>query len=84
MIDFDKKVVELVCEITKKEAAIIGNFIGIDGIKFTPFCQETSGGKYIVTKKDYEREKYSEEINRIDFSKKKWIDVETIEFRNAK
>lgn len=71
---------ELVTKITKEEADLIGNFSYSD-TNFTPYCQETEDGHYIVVKNHYEMVKEKPEILRVDFTEKEWVDIETIEFK---
>lgn len=79
-IDWNPKILILVCKITKDEANLIGRFIDND-IVFTAFSEETEDGYYLVTKNDYERVKERPEILRVDFTNKEWVDIETIELK---
>lgn len=74
---------ELVCKITKEEAEKIG-IIEFNGSSFTPFCQETKDGQYIFLKNNYELLKLVSDFGGCDMDGKKWVDIETIEFKNPK
>jgi len=72
---------ELVYKITKQEAALIGEFIYNGEIRFTPYCQETEDGCYIVTEQTYLIVQERDEIKRVNFAVKQLVDIDTIIFK---